>query len=144
MKLGQKFVKKFVGFLGDLKTPKKIHSEINWPLVRHNFGISHDRCTRAEKLQCVLSIEESVALKKRRCISKFFNLFVTFLLSFSTPDFESVHLIKLIKELGNPSLQKVTKLALNKNSTLVKKKKCIFKYFNLMSILFAMMPKFEC
>ena len=60
--------------------------------------------------------------EKKRCISKFFNLFVTFLLSFSTPDFESVHLIKLIKELGNPSLQKVTKLALNKNSTLVKKK----------------------
>ena len=32
MKLGQKYVKNFIGFLEDLKTPK-IHSEINWPLV---------------------------------------------------------------------------------------------------------------
>ena len=31
MKLGQKYVKNLVGFLGDLKAPK-FHSEINWPL----------------------------------------------------------------------------------------------------------------
>ena len=30
--IGQKSIKNFVGFLGDLKTPK-VHSEINWPLV---------------------------------------------------------------------------------------------------------------
>ena len=33
MKLGQKSVKKLVGFLGDLETPK-FHSEINRPLAQ--------------------------------------------------------------------------------------------------------------
>ena len=32
MKLGHKFVKKLVDFLGDLKA-QKVHSEIKWPLV---------------------------------------------------------------------------------------------------------------
>ena len=76
---------------------EKFTNILKRPVVRQNFGISHDRrCTRAEKLQCVLSIEESVALKKRDAFLNFSIYFVTFLLSFSTPDFESVHLIKLI------------------------------------------------
>ena len=32
MKLGQKYVKNLIGFLGDLK-PQKFHSEIKWRLV---------------------------------------------------------------------------------------------------------------
>ena len=39
MKLGQKSVKKLVGFFGDLKTPK-FHSEINRPLEQMPFKMA--------------------------------------------------------------------------------------------------------
>ena len=39
MRLGQKYVKSLVGFLGDLKAPK-INSEINWPLKLTTASIS--------------------------------------------------------------------------------------------------------
>ena len=145
---------------------QKFTNILELPVARQNFGISHDRrCTRAEKLQCVLSIEFS-GPEKKRCISKFFNLFCDFPSFFFNTRLWicSSYQINIIKGLRQPFLQTVTKLALNGvikvlgliplhiglprlcKSQLLWRKQMHFKTFQSYVLIrrFANMPKFEC